>query len=387
MNRRPFAGHLYLIRLLVPVGVLMILSAINAYADDVSSELVDLKASLPRVHGRIYIDGQTYNKTTVQLGNALDVSSARLSLSGRVMSDWRYLIQYDFAAKSLKDAWLRYDGWDAASVRIGNYQEPFSLEELTSSRFITFIHRGLPNALVPGYHVGIGAEKDSGFWSGAVGVFGDPVGSKTAKTGTSSWGITGRLTASPMNRDRSVVHVGISATYRLADNLHTLTIRDTPEAYLTSAHFVNTNNISAVDHFASAGVESAIVQGPVSFQAEGIETDVFRRGSSGTLQFRGAYGYVSWFPTGESRNYTRGTFGRIRPRHHMGAVELAARYSYIDLNSGSVSGGREENTTLGMNWYVNSHVRLMVNYVSVHARTVTGTEDPNIYLLRLQGDF
>ena len=327
------------------------------------------------------------------------MTAARISLSGWNTLEWRYFVQYDLANHSLKDALIAYqpdkdfrrgaDQLHVFELYMGHFKEPFSLEELTSSRFITFIERGLPNALAPGYHVGTGLARTARHWSVALGAFGEPAGSKVSSTGgNAGWGVTGRYRLSPLNRHRQLLHFGLSATYRAAGTGGTLRIREAPETGFSSMRYLNTGTLSDVGHHASAGVELAGVAGPLSLQGEFIETQVSRYGGAETLRFKGSYGYVSWFVTGESRPYKRdGTFGRIQPRHKSGAVELAARYSVLDLNSGSISAGKEEDTTLGLNWYINDHVRIMVNYVKVLARTGTGTETPNIFLARFQLDF
>ena len=95
--------------------------------------------------------------------------------------------------------------------------------------------------------------------------------------------------------------------------------------------------------------------------------------------------------TGESRDYKfdDGDFGRVNPINTWGAVELALRYSTIDLNDGPVSGGEEENITFGLNWYVHPHARLMINYIVVDNDKnadgdgdITGNDSPRILLGR-----
>jgi phosphate-selective porin OprO/OprP len=95
------------------------------------------------------------------------------------------------------------------------------------------------------------------------------------------------------------------------------------------------------------------------------------------LNFQGGYAEASYMLTGETHPYNAATaaYGGINPTHPFvwdsagwGAWEIAARYSTIDLNDrvGSalgVAGGRQNIYTLGLNWYANRNVRLMLNYL------------------------
>ena len=46
-----------------------------------------------------------------------------------------------------------------------------------------------------------------------------------------------------------------------------------------------------------------------------------------------------------------------------GALELAARFSYLDLDDQEIRGGREGNVTLGLNWYLLANARISVNAI------------------------
>jgi phosphate-selective porin OprO/OprP len=74
-----------------------------------------------------------------------------------------------------------------------------------------------------------------------------------------------------------------------------------------------------------------------------------------------------------------------------GAWEVAAGYDYIDLNDGVITGGRASTAKFGLNWYPNSHFRVMSNFVHVldlnsKARGFNDA-DLDIFEMRAQVDF
>jgi phosphate-selective porin OprO/OprP len=79
-------------------------------------------------------------------------------------------------------------------------------------------------------------------------------------------------------------------------------------------------------------------------------------------------------------------FRSVEPKSRWGAVELALRYSALDLLDENVLGGEQQDFTLGLNWYLNRNLRLMFNFVQVDAdlRGTLETDRPRIYQMRLQ---
>jgi len=68
--------------------------------------------------------------------------------------------------------------------------------------------------------------------------------------------------------------------------------------------------------------------------------------------------------------FQEGIWDSVRPesivgKGGIGAWELAARYSNADLSDASITGGEEDNITLGLNWYPAPNLRFMLDYVHV----------------------
>ena len=65
-------------------------------------------------------------------------------MEGVVFYNVAYDFEVDFAndVTAVKDAYVEYNGLaDGLSLRVGNFKTPNSLDEMTSSRFLTFLER------------------------------------------------------------------------------------------------------------------------------------------------------------------------------------------------------------------------------------------------------
>lgn len=157
-----------------------------------------------------------------------------------------------------------------------------------------------------------------------------------------------------------------------------------PETHL-GPQFCGTGAFNGTD-YSMVGLESALVWGPFSLQAEGVCTQANALGGAvtplnsiaapGAVNFYGAYLEASYFLTGESRPYRRskGVFDRVKPNTNFwivrgagvgpSAIQLVSRWSYLDL-SGTVDplSGMENDLTVGVNWYWNPHLRWMFEWI------------------------
>jgi phosphate-selective porin OprO/OprP len=345
--------------------------------------------------GRLHLDAAYFDADNTPLEDTVRVRRARLGVALTLFRDFTVKYQYDFTGDGRTlDASLSYEGFDPWEVKIGQFREPFSLEELTSSNNNTFMERALPNEFARGYNTGIAISTHGADWSAAGGVFGDRVVKNVFGAGDEDLALTGRVTYAPVHNDEGVAHFGINASRRDVEEGGRVRFATNPESPLADENLVSTGSIQDADVFYVAGLEAAGVRGPFSIQGEYIHTALDRDNGRSDLNFSGlnfsgGYAYVSWFLTGESRPYNvkRGYFSGIKPNRATGAFELALRFSALDLNDGGVTGGREMNTTLGLNWYYRRNLRLMTNLIHVDTDDEGGNEDVNIVQFRAQLHF
>jgi phosphate-selective porin OprO/OprP len=143
------------------------------------------------------------------------------------------------------------------------------------------------------------------------------------------------------------------------------------------------------------GAEIAWVNGPFSVQGEFLHSWV-RENNGHVPGFDGLYATASWFLTGESRPYNRseGAFGRVIPKRNFdfgrggwGAWEIAGRYSYTDLDSGDIHGGRLSMLMGEVNWYLHSHLKWRFNYGFGHVSERLTEGNLNVFQTRVEIDF
>jgi len=183
------------------------------------------------------------------------------------------------------------------------------------------------------------------------------------------------------------VHLGFSYNHQFWD-APTFSVSWRPESFV-AASLVNTGTIEGVENIDRVGLDVVWVHGPVSLQAEWNQEFLDRDAGRGNLDFWGCYVQASWFPTGEHRRYQRsqGVFGPVIPLANFepwkggwGAVQLGARFSYLDLDDRDVSGGIEKNVALAVNWFLLAQLRFSANWIYGH---LNGQGDVHV----LQGRF
>jgi phosphate-selective porin OprO/OprP len=317
------------------------------------------------------------------------------------------------------------------NARIGNVKPCNGLEHANSSRFLDFMERSLNqdaftgrfnNGFQPGILLWNYNEAQTVTWHTSVtknsyNVF-------AYDSGSSGWDYANRVTWTPIydeaSHGRYLVHLGFSATERTCtDGQDRLRARGSLRNGISQSWssvadttiFFSTNETLLIP-------EIAAVYGPWHFQAEYFgqwNSNVRTQQPSavtgpnpgpnlGTAYFQGYYAQVSYFLTGEHREYERKTasFGRVVPYENFqfirnrcggpvllgGAWQVLYRYELLDLNdprlanvnadgggAAGVGGGTVYGHTIGLNHFINPNMKVQYN-TWISDRTASAATPP-----------
>lgn len=336
--------------------------------------------------GRLQADYTLTDSDDFDLEDGFEFRRARLFFAGTVYERVELKAEYDFAGgdAAFKDAYVGLV-MDWGRIRFGHFHEPFSLEELTSSKYITFVERSLPvEAFSPSRQSGIGVlgATDTFTWGAGAFYSADDFGDSVSEDDTD---LTARLVYRPLGVADDLVHLGLSATHQ--ERGGTMRFRSRPEAHL-APRLVDTGSFAG-DGADIVDLELAAIFGPFWAAGEWMQADV---DAAGDPTFDGFYVAAGWFLTGERRAYkaATGSFDRVKPRASWdgdggaGAWEVALRYSRLDLTDAGIVGGELEDVTVALNWYLNPVTRLMLDLVHADRE---GAGEANLLVLRWAIDF
>jgi len=366
----------------------------------------------------------TANTKPQRLDDGVNARRARIGVLGKFLGDWNYVLFYDFADSSdgfagtasaggttvgflpggglsgIERAYLSYTGvkpfGGQLAIEGGYMKVPYALDKATSSNDTLFLEGASSEVIAVNIAAGnrrsaFGARwYNDIFWAGAYATgpttgaihsasSADPNGS------TEQLGATARVAGQVISDNDYSLHLGADAEFlikpphNLVDNSFTLKLSDRPELRIDPAEIIDTGSMMGVSGAQVYSAEAAATYGPLFFQGEYFWYDVARNNLPGlpSLKFDGGYAQASLVLTGETHPYipAYAAYGGIIPANPFspwgggwGAWEIAGRVSTVSLNdqlgtANGVAGGRQTIYTAGLNWYVNSNVRFMFDYL------------------------
>ena len=340
--------------------------------------------------GLLQTDGYWYDSDVADLdGDPSDgadhdfgVRRAELVLEGGGPGNIDWALGYDVSGDGkFLDTYLKYKiGGDKRHyLQLGQFKQPNSLEELSSTKNNDFVSKALvTNTFAVSRRLGIGYGIGGDDWTVTTTAFGREL--TRGRAHGSGYGVRG--TWSPVNEKGHVVHLGLSYVDHDTDG-DALRLRARPDADFAN-RLADTGALRDTDRVSTIGLEAFWLRGPVKLQGEAMRSTVDRYGA-GKDDFRATGGYASgvWNLTGEQWTNKGGVPGTPGAKGN-GMWQVGLRYDTLDLDDGSVRGGRLSTWTAGVNWYLRSNFKLMLDYVKVDSERRGITDNPGIVSARAQ---
>ncbi|HKY91294.1 MAG TPA: porin [Nevskiaceae bacterium] len=322
-------------------------------------------------------------------------ATARLELHGAYTEDFFYYFRVDFQDNGSGSGDASVE-WAALGIQnlpivqnllIGQQQPIYSLDIWANyPRHRLMLEPSLVNAFYKGPLLGITAyDIDMArHFSWGLGVARDTsdegaTGLQGVSKGQDDGLIHGRFSWFPRYAEsgRHLLMLGISgAVIEPKDDAIVYGIW--PEVYTDDLDLYPLAVLADVDKAYIGVLEFRFAEGPWWLQSDYF-INRNERGTGGDLKFSSWYVEGGWFITGEQSVFSPLAISgqvapapRFKPRDgRYGAWELQARYSELDLTSRELAGGgppftqgaKMHSVTLGVNWYLNQHVEMGVNYV------------------------
>ena len=347
---------------------------------------------------RFYLDDSAKNGTDTFL-----MRRVRPILEGTVYRDFDFRIMPDFgngAASTtiLQDAYGEWHYWPWLKVRAGKYKVPVGLEWLQEDRWTSFPERGLPTGLVPQRDVGVQLSGDlfGGAVTYAAGVFNGVVDGGIADLDTyDSKDGAARIFLQPFkNTDIDLLRgLGVGAGGSIGNQQFTGSSTNLASYKTTGQNtFFTFGKGVAPDGLEIRGAPQAYYYwGPVGLLGEYVYAEQELRNGTLLDRVRNTAWQVeaSFVLTGENA-----TYNGVTPRHPFdpkkggwGAFEIVGRYGDLHFDPSAFSTAttalRFADPTksaqearewgVGVNWYLNKNVKLVLNYEETYFDGGAGT--------------
>lgn len=337
--------------------------------------------------GMVQADGNWFRNDVQQLNGAgtnngknteFELRRAELILKGKGPGNYEWVVGYDAKADKFLDNNIKYKigGNGNHFIQVGQFKQPNSLDELTSTKNNDFISKAtVTNTFALARRLGAAYSVGDSNWS----VIGSAFGRELTRKLAHGSGYAVRGTWAPINESGNVLHLGLNYANYDTD-ADTLRVRARPNADLATVRLVDSGNMVDTDRVATIGAEAMYISGPFKAQSE-YYTSKVKRYSHENYTGDGYYVSGLWNITGESWGYKSGVPGTGLPSEPAsGMWQLGARFDHIDLNDGGlrapaivggapivdgVLGGKMDVWTVGANWYWRSNFKFAVNYLKV----------------------
>jgi len=364
-----------------------------------------------RLTGRFQSDFKFFERDHPS-NNSFYIRRGRLAMGGTMYRYYDFFVESEFGMGSarLNDGFLNINYTPKLQLRIGQFKESFSLEELISDNWTDMIERSIANNIPPSRDIGAMIHGDlySGALNYALSVYNGRSINQSTDTDDDK-DVAGRIIFAPFQllglNDIKLLkdlRLGAAFTYGYQDSNVTdwwkqgkfkseamttfFALRDTTtsgkESYVSQSGKRIRLGAELGYQYDSFSLKGELMKMDLDdLILNSYNTTLKRVVSSDARDFDVTGGYISasYFLTGEKEPFKSGVYDTITPKKKFdpfkgtwGAWQVTFRYGFLSVDRDLFKYGyadakkytdKAESYTAGVNWYLNEMVRVMVNYI------------------------
>lgn len=329
-----------------------------------------------KFNGLVQLDGRWFTGDSVpQTADTFTFRRIRPTFQGSIGKLVGYRLTPEFAGSSasIVDAYIDLKFSPAATVRAGKVKGPVGLERLQGGGAIAFVERGLPTELAPNREIGVQLQGDviNKTLNYTVGVYN---GTRDGEDGGATDN-NGRkeVAARVFYEPTPGIGFGVGGSFGSKRG-----VAEAPRNYATVDRRTGISYAGGTSYDGDAwriSPQGYVHAGPFSFLGEYIisSQELTAAGGQDEIANNAWQAVFGWVLTGEDASF-RGVTKPASPfeigKPGWGAFQIVARYGELTADDKGVDIGafaptaveKIKNAGVGVNWYLNSNVRLALNY-------------------------
>ncbi len=380
--------------------------------------IVDLyDADIVQLSGRVYFDlGILEQKDKTISSSTTDISYGTLFRSARFRAEgglapglrWRGELEIVQNRFTLRGFFFQYTMAENTILMFGNIiKEPLGLERMSPLGWYSFVELSpAVSAFMPDRNLSFRIDNRGSRYNFLLSFLTGADQLRSADLG-SGYAVASRFSFAPHVSQTSFIHLGYN--FSLRRNSRIIFKDDDEENRRYNFFSFGPTRGSRAIGSQVAGASSIddvkannrhIIEMATGYKSWYLSGEVFQTSinqpTNKNLNFYSFYTQTGLFLTGDRRPYnpSRGTFGAISPRNPFnngsgtGAIEIAARFSYLNLQNGSYDGGITHQYALALNWFLDRDTTFTLNLMRQNIQFLENQRvEQNIFAARVTFEF
>lgn len=346
--------------------------------------------------GRILMDAGVFSTDNEHLVNGMAIPDMRVGVKASYGAYKAKIdIGYAYGKVRMKDIFVERQLGKYNLVRLGYFVHQYGLQSSTSSSMKISMEEPASNeAFFNSRLIGAMLVHSKGDFFGTMSfhVEGEAMKKTTNESGKQGYGMMSRLVYRPLRQDGSIFQVGLSGAFE--------TPRYNDDEALNHKSFVLKSNfptriakvtaqeakISDADWLYKFTPEVCAAYGRLGLEAQYFYVNVQRKNGQRDFKASGAYAMLRGLLIGKNYEYSENDSGISTPAP--GSLECVLGYNYADLSDhkAEILGGRQNDASLTLNYYINKYMiwRLRYSYTHVSDRAGFANQSVNTFQTRFQ---